>query len=78
MFWQNELFVIEGYHILWTFIISSKKKSVETTSNWPSINDFKIFKFSGKNSVLGKQNKLWGFFSEQYCCLYVVFLFLLF
>lgn len=26
MFWQNELFVIEGYHILWTFIISSKKK----------------------------------------------------
>lgn len=35
MFWQNELFVIEGYHILWTFIISSKKKSVKTTSNWP-------------------------------------------
>lgn len=30
MFWQNELFVIEGYHILWTFIniISSKKKRV--------------------------------------------------
>lgn len=26
MFWQNELFVVEGYHILWTFIISSKKK----------------------------------------------------
>lgn len=36
MFWQNELFVIEGYHILWTFIISSKKKkSFKTTSNWP-------------------------------------------
>lgn len=28
MFWQNELFVIEGYHILWTFIISSKNKRV--------------------------------------------------
>lgn len=28
MFRQNELFVIEGYHILWTFIISSKKKRV--------------------------------------------------